>query len=103
MSVKREIKNASAARAKLKFCLYITGASPSSSRAIANLKLIFEKYLLSDYDLEIIDVYQQPQVAQAVNLIALPMLVRKLPLPEKKLIGDMSDFEKVSHVLGLNI
>ena len=102
MSVKREIKKETPALARLKFCLYITGASPSSSRAIANLKLIFEKYLVKDFDLEIIDVYQQPQVAQTVNLIALPMLVRKFPLPERKLVGDMSDFKKVSQVLGLN-
>jgi circadian clock protein KaiB len=102
MSAKREIAKLQPGNAKLSFCLYITGASPSSSRAIANLKLIFERHLVTDYDLEIIDVYQQPQVAQTINLVALPMLVRKFPLPEKKLIGDMSDFEKVCHVLGLN-
>ncbi len=102
MNVKREIKKDTPALARHKFCLYITGASPSSSRAIANLKLIFEECRVKDYELEIIDVYQQPQVAQTVNLIALPMLIRKFPLPERKLIGDMSDFKKVSHVLGIN-
>ena len=84
------------------FQLYITGASPNSSRAISNLKIMFEKYMKSNYQLQIIDVYQQPQVAETVNIIALPLLIRKLPLPERRLIGDMSDEEKLKKCLGLN-
>ncbi|MGK2863954.1 MAG: circadian clock KaiB family protein [Chitinophagaceae bacterium] len=85
------------------FKLYITGASPNSSRAISNLKILFEKYMKSKYDLQIIDVYQQPQVATSVDIIALPLLIRKLPLPERRLIGDMSNEEKVMNSLGLNV
>lgn len=85
------------------FKLYITGASPNSSRAITNLKTFFEKHLKSRYDLQIIDVYQQPHIPQHVDIIALPLLVRKSPLPERRLIGDMSNEEKVTKSLGLNV
>ena len=83
------------------FRLYITGASPNSSRAVANLKLFFEKYLKSAYDLQIIDVYQQPHVAKTVDIIALPLLIKKSPLPERRLIGDMSNSEKLFKSLNL--
>ena len=82
--------------------LFVTGASPNSARAIANLKAICEKYLTQKYDLEIIDVYQQPLKAQHEQIIALPMLVKSFPLPLKRLIGDMSDTGKVLKGLGLN-
>ena len=83
------------------FRLYITGASPNSSRAITNLKAFFEKYLKSRYDLQIIDVYQQPQIAKSVDIIALPLLIKKFPLPERRLIGDMSNSEKIFKSLNL--
>jgi circadian clock protein KaiB len=82
--------------------LYVTGASPNSARAIANLKGICDKYLTKNYDLEIIDVYQQPLKAQNEHIIALPMLVKSFPPPLKRLIGDMSNTEKVLRGLGLN-
>ncbi len=84
------------------FRLYVTGASPNSSRAISNLKAFFEKYLKSRYDLQIIDVYQQPQIAKSVDIIALPLLIKKFPLPEKRLIGDMSNSEKIFKSLNLS-
>ena len=84
------------------FRLYITGASPNSSRAITNLKNIFERYLGNQYELNIIDVYQQPQIASKIDIIALPLLVRKMPLPERRLTGDMSDRDKVLKSLGLS-
>lgn len=84
------------------FQLYITGASPNSSRAISNLKALFEKYIKSGYQLQVIDVYQQPQIAESVDIIALPLLIRKLPLPERRLIGDMSNEEKIVKSFGLN-
>ena len=77
------------------FCLYITGASPNSSRAISNIKGLCEDHLKNRYELSIIDVYQQPKIAQTVDIIALPLLIRKNPLPERRLIGDMSDKEKL--------
>ncbi len=82
--------------------LFITGASANSARAISNLKSIFEKHLITKYDLEIIDIYQQPLNAENEDIIALPMLVKYSPLPLKRIIGDMSDIEKVLKGLGLN-
>lgn len=83
------------------FRLYVTGASPNSIRAISNIKKIFSKHLHTGYELEIIDVYQQPAIAKQDNIIALPLLVKKSPLPERRLIGDMSDMEKVLYNIGL--
>ena len=83
------------------FRLYVTGASPNSLRAIANTKSLCEEYIKKDYDLEVIDVYQQPLVAKEENIVALPMLIKKHPLPEKRLIGDMSNVELVLSSIGL--
>jgi circadian clock protein KaiB len=83
--------------------LFVTGASPNSSRAITNLKSICEKHLADRYDLEIIDVYQQPLIAEREEIIALPMLVKRSPGPFRRLIGDMSDTEKVLRGLGLSV
>ena len=83
------------------FHLYVTGASPNSSRAITNFKDLCESQLKDEYELNIIDVYQQPQVAQTIDIIALPLLIKKLPLPERRLIGDLSDREKVKKNLGI--
>ena len=83
--------------------LFITGASPNSARAVTNLKKICDAHLAGRYSLEIIDVYQQNSVAQAEQIIALPMLIRKNPLPERRLIGDMSDTRKVLRGLGIII
>ena len=81
--------------------LFVTGASPNSVRAIANIKKICETHLAGNYDLEIIDVHQQPLVAEKEQLIALPLLMKMSPLPFKRLIGDMSDNQKVMAGLGL--
>ena len=83
------------------FRLYITGASPNSSRAITNLKFFLENHLKDRYELEIIDVYQQPHVAKTVDIIALPLLIKKFPLPERRMIGDMSNSEKIFKCLNL--
>ena len=83
------------------FRLYVTGASPNSVRAIANTKSICEEHFRKNYDLEIIDVYQQPAIARLENIIALPLLIKKHPLPERRLIGDMSNIEKVLKSFGL--
>jgi circadian clock protein KaiB len=81
--------------------LYISGASPNSIRAINNLKTICEKHMDADYNLEIIDIHQDFELAKQEQIIALPMLVKKSPLPERKLIGDMSNTVKVLHGLGI--
>lgn len=81
--------------------LVVTGASPNSVRAIANLKEICETYLKGNYYLEIIDVYQQGLLAETEQVVALPLLLKLSPLPVKRLIGDMSDTHKVLRGLGL--
>lgn len=80
--------------------LFITGATPNSARAIVNIKQICEVHLKGRYCLEIIDVYQEQAMAEKEQLVALPLLIRKQPLPERRLIGDMSNTEKVLKGLG---
>ena len=87
---------------ELSLKLFVTGASPNSAKAIANLKEIIDKYFDFKYDLEIIDVYQQPLRARKEQIVALPMLLKFFPLPVKKLIGDLSDTNKVLKGLGIN-
>lgn len=87
--------------AKYVFRLFVTGASPNSARAITNLKEFCERYLRGRYSLEIIDVHQQLALARNEQLIALPMLLKKFPLPERRFVGDLSDTQKVLNGLGL--
>lgn len=82
--------------------LFITGASPNSARAISNMKSICEKYIHGRYELEIIDVYQEPNLVQKEQVIAIPMLIKSFPLPVKRLIGDMSNHDKVLKGIGLD-
>lgn len=84
-----------------KLRLFVTGATPNSTRAISNLKAICEKYLKGNYELEIIDAYQKPLTAISEQIIALPLLIKIAPLPERRLIGDMSETDKVLKGLGL--
>ena len=81
--------------------LFITGATPNSVRAVTNIKQICEEHLKGRYSLEIIDVYQQLAIAEEEQLIALPLLIKKSPSPERRMIGDLSDTEKVLKGLGL--
>jgi circadian clock protein KaiB len=81
--------------------LFVTGASSNSLRAISNLKQICETHIKGKYSLEIIDVYQQRSIAESEQIIALPLLIKTLPLPKRRLIGDMSDRAKVLLGLGL--
>lgn len=82
--------------------LFVTGASPNSTRAISNLKNLCETYMSGNYSLEIIDVYQEDELKESDEIVALPMLIRKKPLPERRMIGDMSDRKKVLRGLGIN-
>jgi circadian clock protein KaiB len=84
------------------FTLYVTGNTPNSIRAINNLQQICETRIPGQYKLEVVDVHQQPALAQQEQIIALPLLVKKFPLPERKLIGDLSDTEKVLRILNLS-
>jgi circadian clock protein KaiB len=81
--------------------LFITGAAPNSIRAITNIKQICDAHLKGRYTLEIVDVYQQEEIAEREQLIALPLLIRKQPVPERRMIGDLSDTQKVLKGLGL--
>jgi circadian clock protein KaiB len=75
--------------------LFVTGVLPNSARAIINIKAICEQYLKGRYDLEIIDIYQQPSLALTEQIIAVPVLIKKFPLPEERLIGDLSPTDEV--------
>lgn len=82
--------------------LYVTGMTPRSQKAIENIKEISEEHLAGRYDLEVIDIFQQPERAQEAQVVATPTLIKQfLPLPLQKLIGDMSDKERV--LIGLGI
>jgi circadian clock protein KaiB len=81
--------------------LYITGTTSRSVLAITNLKKICEEYLEGRYELEVIDLLQHPRLAKDEQIIAAPTLIKKLPLPFRRIIGDMSDKEKV--LLGLDL
>lgn len=80
--------------------LFVSGASRNSVRAINNIQQILSSHLKGKYSLSIIDLYQEKEIAHEEQIIALPLLVRKFPLPEKRLIGDMSDIGKVLKGLG---
>ena len=81
--------------------LYVTGMTARSLRAVENVRAICEEHLAGRYDLEVIDVYQQPTLAKGEQIIAAPTLIKKLPLPLRKVIGDMSSTERV--LLGLDL
>jgi circadian clock protein KaiB len=81
--------------------LYITGQTPRSVKSIENLRLLCEKYLTDQFDLEIIDIYQQPAMAAEGQIIAAPTLIKAMPLPLRRLVGDFSDQKRV--VLGLDL
>ncbi|QNH60856.1 circadian clock KaiB family protein [Hymenobacter sediminicola] len=81
--------------------LYITGATPNSTRAVRNIKDICERYLPGRYELIIVDIYQQPEMAQDAQIIAAPTLVKKSPGLMRWLVGDLSDRRRVLTLLGL--
>jgi circadian clock protein KaiB len=75
--------------------LYVAGASPRSLKAFANLRTLCEQYLSGRYSIEIIDLVEQPLLARQDDIIAIPTLVRALPAPIRKLIGDLSNTDRV--------
>ena len=81
-------------RAKYVLRLYVTGMTPKSTQAIANVEKLCKEHLAGRYELKVIDIYQQPKLVQGEQIIATPTLIKKLPLPLRKLIGDMSDTER---------
>ena len=81
--------------------LYVTGSTPRSIRAIRNLTQLCQEHLAGRYVLEVIDLYQHPGLAQSEDIIAAPTLLKKLPLPVQKLIGDLSNEQQLVAGLGL--
>jgi len=75
--------------------LFVAGQSPKSVSAITNIKKICEEKLHGRYELDVIDLYQQPQLARGEQIVAVPTLIRKLPSPLRRIIGDMSNTERV--------
>ncbi|QUS37220.1 circadian clock KaiB family protein [Falsirhodobacter algicola] len=80
---------------KKKLTLYVAGQTPKSLAAISNLKRICEAHLPGAYEIEVIDLRQNPKLAREHDIVAIPTLVRELPVPLRKIIGDLSDEEKV--------
>ena len=81
--------------------LYVAGTTPRSLMAVTNIKKICEEHLQGRYDLEVVDIYQQPTLAKGEQIIAAPTLIKKLPLPLRKFIGDMADRERI--LVGLDL
>lgn len=81
--------------------LYVTGSTPKSARAIENIRTLCEQKLHGRYDLEVVDIYQHPEEVRPEQIVVTPTLVKKLPLPLRKIIGDLSDTERV--LIGLDL
>jgi circadian clock protein KaiB len=81
--------------------LYVTGSTPQSAQAILNIKNVCEEHLHGRYELEVIDLYQQPALAKSEQILAAPTLIKELPAPLRKLIGNLSNLERV--LVGLDL
>jgi circadian clock protein KaiB len=81
--------------------LYTAGVTPRSLRAVSNAREVCEEYLVGRYSLEVIDLYQQPQLAADEQIIAAPTLIKYLPLPLRRFVGDLSDTQHLLAGLGL--
>ena len=81
--------------------LYVAGQTPKSVAALANLRRICEEHLAGEYTIEVVDLLENPQLAQGDQIVAIPTLVRKLPAPMRKIIGDLSNTERV--LVGLDL
>lgn len=98
----RGAKSATKRRAKTHLLrLYVSGLTPRSTQAIANLKTICEEHLEGRYRLEVIDIYQQPALAQSEQIVAVPTLIKRLPAPIRRVVGDLSVKERV--LFGLDL
>ena len=86
---------------KLILQLYVSGMSPKSMEAIENIKRLCDEHLKDAFELEIIDIYKNPEVASQQQIVFSPSLIKNLPLPKKTLVGNLSDTEKVIKALGI--
>lgn len=83
--------------------LFVTGSTHQSARAITHLKRICEEHLHGRYDLKVIDIYQEPRRAREEQIIAAPTLIKQLPAPLRRIIGDLSDTKRVLYALNLEV
>jgi len=83
--------------------LYVSGMSSKSMKAIENIKLLCDEHLRGSFELEIIDIYKNPKLASEQHIVFSPSLLKKLPLPQKTLVGTLSDTKKVLHALGITL
>jgi len=96
-----ESEGAGRASERYVLTLYVTGATAGSLRAIANIKAICEQYLKGRYELEVVDAYRRPERLRTDQIVAVPTLIKKLPIPLRLLVGDLSRTEQVLQGLGL--
>jgi len=83
--------------------LYVTGLTPRSTRAIANVRKICDEHLAGRYELEVVDVYQQPELTRGDQVVAAPTLIKRLPLPLRRIIGDMSSRDRLLQGLDIRV
>jgi circadian clock protein KaiB len=88
-------------QAKYVLRLYVSGSTLKSAQAVENIKQICEQYLKNRYDLEVIDIYQQPNLARDEQIVAVPTLIKRLPSPLRRLVGDLSNLKRV--LFGLDL
>ena len=100
-----EVKQTSSHSRQAEFVLrlYVSGSTLKSAQAIENIRVVCEQHLKGRYNLEIIDIYQQANLARDEQIVAVPTLIKRLPLPLRRLIGDMSDLNKVLFGLDLKM
>src|SRR2546421_6063067 len=96
-----QLPSADEARGRYVLRLFVTGMTPHSTRAVANLKAICEQHLAGRYDLGVIDLYQQPALARGEQILAAPTLVKRRPLPPRRLVGNLSRTDRVLAGLGI--
>jgi circadian clock protein KaiB len=83
--------------------LFVTGTTPRSVRAIAGLRSLLEEVLSGRYELEVIDIYQQPELCRGVGLVAAPTLIKQLPEPVRRMVGDLADRDRILRGLDLKL
>ena len=88
---------------KIVMKLYVSGMSPNSIKAIKNIRSICDEYLQDNFELEIIDIYKNPEMAASQHIVFCPSLIKHLPLPKKVLIGTLAEKEKVIAALGISL
>ena len=86
---------------RLQLTLFVSGASPTSTKAVRRLRDLCDRHFSDGYDLEIIDIYQQPELVASRGVLAVPTLIKELPLPVRVLIGDFTNEARVLAALGL--